>query len=186
MKRLVIFAIVTLFAFQSPLIAQEIVGSTRTLESAQKQHRERLKQKGIMELKGACKAQNTRQGRQGVKESAAKKYAEACGTQMKNRIKSDKKAGYTDNELREFDRFLASYMTRLQGAIGDELVLSYMVRDKAKDGDEYHGFFTLDEDVASRIRLHALEQMPQETVEAKKWVLKASGLVSEPVEVKTK
>ena len=186
MKRLLLLSIVSLFAFHFSLSAQEIVGSTRTLESAQKQHQEKLKQKGVMELKGSCKAQNTRQGRQGVKDAAAKLYAEACVSQMKSRAKADKKAGYSESELKEFDSFLASYVVRLQGEIGDELVLSYMVRDKVKGGDEYRGFFTLDEETASRVRMHALEQMPQESVEAKKCFLLASRYISETVSVKTK
>lgn len=186
MKRLFILTFVSFFACFIPLSAQEIVGSTRTLESAQKQHQEKLKQKGLMELKGSCMAQNMRQGRQGVKNAAAKLYAEACGSQMKRRIKADKKAGFTESELKEFDHILASYVSRLQDEIGDELVLSYMVRDKVKGGDEYHAFFTLDEETASRVRMHALEQMPQETPTAKKWALKVLELVNEPVAVKSK
>ena len=185
MKRLLLIVLVSLFGFQLSATSQELVGSTRTLESAQRQHREKLKQAGVVELVGVCRAQNTRQGRQGVKSAAAALYADACVRQLAARIKADKKATYGEEELRQFEALQARYATLLKEFVEEEASLSFMVREKHSDGDEYKGFFTLNEEVASHLRLQALERMPQDDM-AQKWVRAALSFVSEPVSVKVK
>jgi hypothetical protein len=183
MKKYLLLVLVSLFALPVSLSAQEFVGSTRTLEAAQRQHADKLKQKGILELIGTCQAAGTREGRQGVKADAAQRYADACASQTAAWVKADKKAAYNDAELREFDLLQNVYRAYLKEIIQDEMVLSYMVRERLKEGSEYRGYFTLDEEAASRLRLQALEKMPQETTAAKKWVLKASSFVNQKVVV---
>lgn len=159
--------------------------SSKTIEVALLEHYEKLTDSNYMEIVGItsnCRSINV--CRQSAYNNAIITYANLAASTVKGRITSDVNLNASDtNASGEFDKFYAAYERIIKMEIGNGILSpSYSIKRKARDLNEYHIYFLINEDKALQARKRAMERALEETQLAQKYANEISKFVNEGVE----
>ena len=116
---------------------------------------------------------------------AARKYAQQASSLLRERINGDSNLDQGNLDA-EFAKLYSGYEVLVQKEMGGEIVPSFQIVRKAKNGEnEYRAFYTVNEEKALAARLRALEQAFKETTAAQKYANEIGNFVREGFKVKS-
>ncbi len=160
----------------------ELYASSRTLDVALYNHYEKLDKEGdnAFEVVGtASKFKSKNIGHQTAINNACNIYARQAGSHVKGRVVSDMGAN-SDSIDSEFDHFYAAYQSVVEKEIKGEMQESFsLIRDNGDGTYEMQSFFIINENAASKARIHAFEMAAKESAAAQKYAEKVSVFVKE-------
>ena len=159
----------------------KITGSAKTLDVALIDFYDKLRaNENNYEIVGevsACNSINV--CKQAAFNNAIREYSDLASSYVKGRVTSDGELDQTSGKG-EFDKLYAAYERLVQAEIKGVLQSCFSVVKEKSDGTRaYRTFFIVDEVVASKVRLRAIENAAKETDLAQEYARKISGFVRE-------
>lgn len=163
-----------------------VFGTSHTLEVALLTHYEKLREEGISELVVSTTSTNKNIAKEKLQMNASTKYAQQMGSYLRGRVVEDLGSKLTEDEIAEFETFYAGYENLVASEIKGELVNTFCVCRKVKQGGhdamEYEAYYIIDMAAASRARIRAFELAAQESAAAQRYAKQVSEFIKEGFE----
>ncbi len=124
-------------------------------------------QEVVATVSGSTTVKTVNQGKQWARNMANQSYAKDASTVVKGRITGESGAGI--DGAPSVDNFYEAYEALVYKAIQGELKMSFGIYRETEDGKiEYIGYYIVNEDEASKARIHAMQNAMKESEFARK------------------